>query len=384
MTARVPLSARHLALTVVVLLLAGALAAPASASTFESRTYRVPVYEAVDSNGIQECILPGAETTFRLTLWNTGQAGQQLGSANVTPGFPIRLAANQTTVTVTSSTDVVLRTLSNTSRTTYVSVAGGSTLQLRDLGVAVGERVTVEFTGTPPATGAFETTYPLVDGSSIIVRQANNFRGGGNDLFLRGAEPSITVGGVCTLTAFVDLEDFGDNVETCVIGVDECDEVVLEDGDGNLVLAVQVSGEGSGGLLVGVGGVSDSDGDCVEPTLPGNQTLRRLPEGLETTLIGVGSFTSKTAVFRLPPDVGVGDPNFGMSQYEVCAQPIQPESQFSLFGDKFSGEEVGLGEWGWLPDCSAAGDRPPCVSSKERIDGFPTITLRWGSGARLK
>jgi hypothetical protein len=376
-------SVRRIATGLVVLLVAGALAVPAGATTFESRTYRVPVYEAVDSGGTQTCIVPGTQTTFRLTLWNTGQAGQQLGSANVTPGFPISLAAGQSKVTVTSSTGAVLRTLSNTSRVTYVSVSGG-TLQLRNLSVAVGEQVTVEVTGTPPATTAFETSYPLVDGSSITVRQANNFRGDGNDLFLRGPQPSITVGGTCTLATFVDLEDFGDDVETCELGVDECEEVVVEDGDGNLVLAVQVSGEGSGGLLVGVGGISDDDGDCVAPPLSGNQTLRRLPEGVETTLIGVGSFTSKTVVFRLPPDVGAGEPNFGMSHYQVCAQSIEPVSEFSLFVDKYSGEPVPLNEWGWLPDCSAVEGRPPCVSSKERIDGFPTITLRWGSGIKLK
>jgi hypothetical protein len=370
-------SARRPAIALVVMLVAGALAAPALASEAivdGNRTYRAEVDPST-------CLAPASTQRFTVLLRNTSKQ-QQLGSANITPGFPISSPSVVTVTAFNGSTRVL----------PAPELVGGTTLELRSLSAPPGATVTVSFDGRLGAP----TVYTLRDGTHLIVKQANNFQGPpGNNLIMVGDAPQIAVGDDCWLEeAGLDLETLASDV--CDPSDDPLCEATSTVGDFSAA-ASGIAVGGPGALYISTSLVDPGDPGCIEPILPGNRKVHRLlgAEGqlAETTLLGFG-LEEKRVVFTVSKELDQSDTNNGVSQYEICAKPIEPYSDYSFFQDKYTGNWVvgdaeidhlpgPLQEWGWLPDCSVTG-QPPCVESREKVDGAPVITARTGSGARLK
>jgi hypothetical protein len=148
---------RRIALGLSVVLVAGALGFPASAEdAFEPdgpRTFRA----GVTTNS-------GEPATYRLTLRNTSTGEKTLGSANITiPGFTI-------------AEDL------SSSRGAADLVAG--VIELRGLALAPDAGATVTFGGSFDEAGCAFTI-------DIDARQANDFKGTGNELSLVGPSPVL-------------------------------------------------------------------------------------------------------------------------------------------------------------------------------------------------
>jgi hypothetical protein len=168
---------RRFAIGMSLMLAAAALALPASANTVVdgNRAYRASVAPSV------VCATTSA-TSFSVTLLNTSTR-QQLGSANVTPGFGVD--NTQAPTLDVSGRDPKAK------GTAGVTPVGG-TLELRNLGLLPGGSVVVTFSGAPAAN-----SYPM----GLVVKQANDFSGvPGNDLILFGDAPTVTVSAGCKLT----------------------------------------------------------------------------------------------------------------------------------------------------------------------------------------
>jgi hypothetical protein len=143
--------------------------------------------------------------------------------------------------------------------------------------------------------------------------------------------------------------------------------------------ATGTPGPDGGGLSLKVGGAAAGPG-CAVPS--GVKVSRIPPQGIVATGVGL---TDKLLTLRLDRawDKANAD-NDGVAHYQICAQSAEPTSEFSLFTDRF-GNDVALGDWGYLPDCGTNGDRPPCVLSRTKSQGgFPVIHLRWGSKITLR
>jgi hypothetical protein len=425
------LPSRHAILGVALLLMLGALAAPGLAAdlTQAPRTYAADIAPT-------QAVCAGVPTEFTLTLTNTSTQ-QQLGSADIRPGF-----------TVTSASPGTL-------------AANGTTIQLRNLALPPLAKVEVTFTGAPTASSTV----------SLTVKQANNFNGPpGNDFArLTGTqEPAVTVtacqlafvtepddavagspipgvdgtsgprvgvvdpdggsvaaagvpvtiavatnpvGGALTGTTTVSTGDDGIaafpdlridkaglgyqlgassagfvsatsvtfNVfgETCTEG-QLCESSIGAPGDDLQLFASGTAGAGGGRLFASIG---PSEGTGCE-----DLGFNRIPD--EATVVGVG-LEGKLVTLRVSKEADQFQPQNGVAQYQICAQPIEPLSKPAdqpQFVDRF-GDPVFAGEWGYLPDCgSGANTNPaPCVASRVKSNaGEPLITVRWGSGFRFR
>ena len=150
---------RRLALGLSLALLAASLAVPALADD-GPKTYTAVV---APDGGDDAQVCADLDATFALKLTNTSSQ-QQLGSANITPGFTVRDVSIDGAGSISGSVD---------------------TIELRNLGLAPEASVVVTFSGTPAAG-----VYPFV----IVAKQANNFRGSpGNNLTPSGDPASVTV-----------------------------------------------------------------------------------------------------------------------------------------------------------------------------------------------
>jgi hypothetical protein len=145
--------------------------------------------------------------------------------------------------------------------------------------------------------------------------------------------------------------------------------------------AAGTPGPDGGGLILNVGGAQPGVGEC---SVPADAKVTRIPPaGIVATGVGL---TDKLLVLTLDRtyDKSVAD-NDGVAHYQVCARSSEPTSEFSEYTDRYSGDLVEVGDWGYLPDCRNSGDRPPCVLSRTKSQGgFPVITLRWGSKITLR
>jgi hypothetical protein len=440
-------TARRLAIGLVVMLVAGALAAPAVASgattTDGTRAYRAQVAAAGD------CVAPDSPGSFTVTLTNTSRT-IQLGSADITLDEGQGWRTGPTGVVVGGS-PVALN---------------GRTIALRGLGLAPLESVAVTFTATPSAGDNVITTR---------AKQANDFSGPpGNDLWLFGDVPTVVADASCRALTLRFVEQPGDaTVEEPIPGAPAVEvrdsrgpvegvAVTMALGGGTAGgafttlsttsavsaaggiatfgnLRVDTSGEGyvleaSAGAEtassepfdvdddvatctsgerceVSLGGVvaagtalpettgrlalssySFGDADCAVP--PG-VTLSRLPEAVRvagTSLAGKRiSFTVDAATRKEIPDNGV-------SSYQVCAEPVGVVGVDTIaFADRYAGDLVtGAGTAdhpvtgevrGWLPDCKSGGPSAvaaPCVLSRTGdANGGVVVTVDFGSRFRM-
>jgi hypothetical protein len=439
------LTARRSALAGVVLLLAGALAGPALASSVEDavpRSYRAAVTPSA-------CVEPGGAARFTVTLTNTSTQ-QQLGSADVTLPSGLGLDARSAAPSVS---------VNPRGRSAPTVTVSGATLALRDLAAAPGATVSVAFTATP--TGGVHTI-------GTVAKQANNFSGPpGNDLQRLGAASTVAVGpcqlafltqpadaqrdepvpgaggipwprvqlvdgagqplatasttitmvlgrvpstgtlagtlsaatdaaGVATFSGLrIDTSDLGYTLEASAPGFgtvesdafdvydDRCPAgeactATATDGDLLSATASGTAGADGGGLIVTAQALSLGTDGCV---VPDGTTVSRLPS--EVTLLGIG-LTDKTVRLRVDKAYDQRQTNNGVSFYQVCAQPDEPTSSYSFFPDRYTGEVVGLGEWGFLPDCKDVAQQTVCVLSREKEEGYPIITVFWGSRMHLR
>lgn len=427
---------RRLALGLSVALIAGVVALPALADD-APKTYTADVtHNGGDGSGV----CAGAPTEFTLTLTNTSNQ-QQLGSANITPGFEV--------------SDVAIDRAGSTN-------VADDTIELRDLGLAPDESLDVTFTGAP-TVGDYEF--------DIVAKQANNFQGDpGNDLTLVGDLPSVTVT-TCTLafttqpgtsqvtkpitgpptvqivdgddeplpkegvsitmtvlpegaaepsgTSRVDTDEHGTatfsdlaidttglgyqlvataadfedatsetfNVfdELCTAGTCSATAGGLRNNGNLLASASGTAPEAGAGLTVSVDALLESD-DANGCSVPEGVELSSLPN--QVTVVAIG-LEDKTVEIRVDKSFDQQQTNNGVSFYQICAEPIEPETEFSGFTDRYSGAEVTIGgegdsqPAGWLPDCSDSDDAP-CVVSRVKRGGDPVITVRWGSGFRFR
>jgi hypothetical protein len=434
-----PLStARRLAIGLVVLLVAGALAAPAVASgattTDGVRAYRASVAAAGD------CVVPDRPGVFTLTLTNTSRT-IQLGSANVT------LEQHQGWQTGPTGVEV---------DGTPVAVHG-RTIELRDLALAPLEGVAVSFTATPSVGD---------NAIATIAKQANSFSGPpGNDLRLVGDVPTVVADATCSGLTLRFVVQPGD----AAVGqpIPGAPAVAVSDSRGGPVAGVAVTMELGGGTAggafatvsttsavsaangiavfddlrvdtsgegyvleasavdaetvtsdpfdvddgvatctsgepceVSLGGVvaagtalpgttgrlavssySFGDADCAVP--PG-VALSRLPEAVRvagTSLAGKRiSFTVDAATRKEVPDNGA-------ASYQVCAEPVGEVGRDTIaFTDRYTGvlvtgagttDQPGAGEVrGWLPDCKSGGPNAVAAPCVVSRTGDPSGGVR--------
>jgi hypothetical protein len=336
MSTRALVPSRRLAAAVILSLLAGLLAVPvvASADDTVNRSYRAEA-------SAPACTNPDGTLRVRVTLRNTS-ATQQLGSANLT--FPAGLGD----LSSVSRDDV---TVAPPGRGTISRPEwSGRTLELRNLNAAAGATVTVYVTVKPTAHGAYEL--------GVVAKQANNFSGTGNDLLLLGDPPTVVVGD-CQFE------------EVCEPGSCAYEETNTE---GTLSISLSGTTGPDGGGFAATFGVAT--GDCVDPT----GSFHRLPDSVE--LLGVGFLPPKLVVFRIDKEYDQRQPNNGVAFYQICAEPLDDTAPFT---DRFGNpvEFGGANPRGFLPDCTGPNDYP-CVQSREKEDGFPVITVRWGSRKMLQ
>jgi hypothetical protein len=446
---------RWVAVLLMVALLAVVVSVPeSSARTIDGqRTYRA-------SAAPTACVVADQPTRFTVTLENTSRNNQQLGSARVTPGFP---------VAATPAPSVIVERLSGaTSAGPAPSFnAATNTLELSNLSAQPGDKVRLSFTASP-ATGSYVI--------ATAVKQANEFNGSGNDLTRVGSDPTVVVGGDCRLVFVTQPGDalIGEPIPGASGG---SPRVGIQDGAGNAVslAGVTVSMALDGGvpegshftttstttavtdaagvasfdnlrvasgafgltlvatdvasafetatsepfsvvadletqlcdageecsaqagsleddeLSVAVRGTAVVDGSGMSVTVAPLRLnggceeiagVSRIPS--EITLTGVGAFTSKTAEIRIAESYHKAQPNNGVSFYQICAQPLEPSSEFV---DRYTGEKVEVGQFGYLPDCFGApsissGGKPPCILDRSGSD-IPEIgvvlQVRWGS-----
>lgn len=140
--------------------------------------------------------------------------------------------------------------------------------------------------------------------------------------------------------------------------------------DGLLASSTGVGGPGSGGLIVAVGDTS--------PVCAGDHS--RIPE---TVTVFSTNLTDSIVEFRVPKAVDQEQPNNGVAHYEVCAEPLDEDSEFV---DR-DGDLVEVGEAGLLPMCGPPSRtaEPPCVIKKKKTRGADVlITVRWGSHFKMR
>jgi hypothetical protein len=438
MTTRVPLSARNIALTLVLLLLGSLVAVPSWAtSTDGTRAFRAGVSPSA-------CVTPDATTTFQMTLTNTSN-NITLGSANVTPGFTVGAVESVTagTARVTAS-------------------AAGSVIELRNLGLRSGQSVVVSFTAAPSAG-----TYPF----TIVAKQRNDFNGPpGNDLQLFGATPTVEVRS-CLELAFLTQPADAQTGQPVPGALADWPQVAVSNGQtgvGNVAVTITLQGGSEDGALstdstitatTGADGVAtfanlrvtasgegyelvasttgaasttsdpfDVDDD-VATCLAGETCAAAVTSGgydvraTGTASLGVEgrltlSFFSPTgcdapvgvSLSRLPAGVTVSgtdlaaksitftideatrklDTDNGVDSYQVCAEPVGrvADGETLPFRDRYTGELVtgadnpGDLDRGWLPDCSSSVPAP-CVSQR-RGDGSGGVLVTVDFGSRFR
>jgi hypothetical protein len=439
MTQRAPIAVRRIAIGLVVLLLAGALAAPAVATTADGvRAYRATVEEP-SSGG---CVVPSEPGRFTLTITNTSQT-IQLGSADVTLGAP--WLSGPTAVEVDGRP----------------STPRGSTIELRNLGLSPQQSVHVTFTATPAAGDN-----PI----ATRAKQANNFSGPpGNDLVLFGAVPTVTADPTCaavTLTfetqpadaevgqripgagpgvwprvkaergnepvanvhVRIELDegnfsgDFtSDSKTTATTGADGIatfDELmVAPSGEGYVLVAsaeeaaehatshpfdvddavatcssgttctTQIEAQ-TGVTATASGTASDGEGRLAlssfvftECTVPDGVTLSRIPGAIT---VNGSSLVGKQITFTIDEETRKRETDNGVASYQVCVEPVGDISKGETlsFRDRYSGELVTGATTTNDPRGAVRGWLPDCVSSgnpKNRV-GPPCVSDRRGTG----
>jgi hypothetical protein len=445
MTTRLPLSARNIALTLVLLLLGSLVAVPSWASNTDgTRAFRASVSPDV-------CVTPGATTTFQLTITNTSN-NITLGSANVTPGF------------------VVDRVVSVSAGTARVS-ADGAVIELRDLGLPSLGSVVVSFAAAPPAG-----TYPF----AIVAKQRNDFNGPpGNDLRLFGPTPTVTTG-TCELAFLTEPGDaltgmpipgtgtavaprvgivtgtppapvsglngvaitvsllpgapgavFTDSTVTVgtVGGVATFSNLRVDRPGSGYTLVASASGftpvtsgqfevaddlatcslgELCGASLSVPGGSVQASGTATSPdgrlylSVYTGEDCGDAPDGAGTIPTGVSvaglDLTAKEITFFIDEETRKADTNNGVSSYQVCAEPVGSIAAGDTVGflDRYTGARVVGADnlelpgdliRGWLPDCSSGANAvgPPCIVSRTGTDdGGLRVTVSFGTKYNFK
>jgi hypothetical protein len=377
---------RRSALGLSLLLVLSALALPALADD-GPKTYTAVVAPA---GGPEAQVCAGLSTTFTLTLANTSSQ-QQLGSANITPGFKV----SGVTIDRAGSSNI-----------------SGDTIELRGLSLPAGESLAVTFTGSPVAGN-----YTF----DIVAKQANNFRGSpGNNLTLSGDPASVTVTNCNLSLAFVEqpgdsvvgqpisgppsvrilangkavavsglditvtidsgtlagttkrgtdatgLATFDDlsvspvgagyvltaaagglapvdsdpfdvlyDIATCASG-DLC-EATAEPIEGFTLLASGTAVGGVGRLSIGAGDPR-TDGPLPGCQPPAGVTISSLPAGI---LLDGQGLTNKQAVFAIDENLRKEETNNGVSAYQICVEPVGsiPDDTRS-FVDRYTGNVV--------------------------------------------
>jgi hypothetical protein len=199
---------RRFALGLSLALLAATLAVPALA---EDDVVEGKLYTAAASP--DACVTQSA-TNFTVTLTNTSTSPQQLGSANIDiPSTFQDLKVGKLTL------DPAPRLKRNDPKPTVDLV--GNQLQLRNLSAGPGVAMSVAFSATPSSGGtqAFVTA----------AKQANDFKGTGNDLTLVGNDPVVTVGS-CSLVFLTQPGDAAVNTAIPGAGGAAAPQVQIVDG----------------------------------------------------------------------------------------------------------------------------------------------------------
>jgi hypothetical protein len=250
-------------------------------------------------------VLAGATDTYTFGLTNESKT-QSIGSANLTApsGFSINSIGIPSQGTATLA---------------------GNTIKLRNLNLQPGRTVTLAFTATAASSpGSYLWT--------LVVRQANDFRGTGN---------------------FFSPDPDNVHLTTTVIG-----------GVGGVIVACEANASCSG---TATDGTTTAEVQVDPGATPTVLTVTLLPDDPITCQAGEGTYqgtsatvdfnitsTDRTKTVTLTIDSSlVGDRS--ASDFQVCYSSNMP------FTDRF-GNPIPVGSAGLLPDCAFEGDPvPPCV-----------------------
>jgi hypothetical protein len=229
-------------------------------------------------------------------------------------------------------------------------------------GLAVTVALGSDPTGTDPLTGT-RTVTTGADGVATfadlrISRSAEGYT-------LTASAPDF---GSVTSTPFDVYDDLCAAGERCETSAGDLATDQLH------ATASGTAGVGAGGLIVSTQPVGGSGG-CAPP--PPGEKYTPLPS--EVTLFGTPGVVDKLVTIRVSKDYDQTLPQNGAAHYQICARPEEPTSEFSFFRDRYTGQQVGLGEWGYLPDCGAISVPTVCVVSRTKNAGDVLVTLFWGS-----
>jgi hypothetical protein len=135
------------------------------------------------------------------------------------------------------------------------------------------------------------------------------------------------------------------------------------------------AGAGGGGLIVSTQPPVGGSGGCAPP--PPGEKYTPLPT--EVSLFGTPGVVDKLVTIRVSKEYDQTFPQNGAAHYQICARPEEPTSVYSVFLDRYTGQQVGVGEWGYLPDCAAISEPTVCVVSRTKNAADVLVTLFWGS-----
>jgi hypothetical protein len=135
------------------------------------------------------------------------------------------------------------------------------------------------------------------------------------------------------------------------------------------------AGPGGSGLTVSVQPPVAGSGGCAPP--PSGEQYTPLPT--DVTLSGTPGMVDKTATIRVDKAYDQAAAQNGAAHYQICARPEEPTSVYSVFLDRYTGQPVEVGQWGYLPDCGAIAVPTVCVVSRTKNAGDALITVFWGS-----
>jgi hypothetical protein len=298
--------------------------------------------------------------TFELA-WANQPVSHELGEA-----IPGAVANSSPQVRLVEKHDGVEQTTTTATTTVSVSLAPSS--------------ATLE-----GASAGFETSSGIATLADLTVTPA--------ELGYRLVATSPLTGGSETTYESTTFDVFD---EKCPAGDCEFTAGSLEDDDFEITMS-GVAESGGGGFIFHPGG--EGEGTC---TAPEGATVARIPSAF--TITGTGFVPGeKYLTIKISKDYDKSDENGtrnnGAAFYQICMEPADPGTPYSVFIDRYSPsgtptyvtgtlsdpeyltvdlEEATTAVAGFLPDCEVS-ERAPCVVSRGKDDGNPVIVVKWGS-----
>jgi hypothetical protein len=230
-------------------------------------------------------------------------------------------------------------------------------------GLAVTVALGTDPTGTDPLSG-MRTVTTGADGVATFADLRIGLSGEGYTLVA-----SATGYAPVTSTAFGVYDDLCAAGQPCTTSAGDLATDQLQ------ATANATAGAAGGGLIVSVQPPVIADGGCAPP--PEGEKYTPLPT--DVTLYGTPGLVDKTVTLRIDKAYDQAATQNGAAHYQICARPEEPTSEYSVFLDRYTGQPVQVGQWGYLPDCGAISEPTVCVVSRTKNGGDVLLTLFWGS-----